>query len=82
MSRRSDKFVREWVRERVHNVPGLEDHRRHCEELAERLKDDAQARGIMPDELAESVGDSYDFMINEYEQIHDPELGFKDARDP
>ncbi|WP_186456869.1 DUF768 domain-containing protein [Sphingomonas suaedae] len=81
MSERSDRFVRAWVSDNVHNIPGLDDYQLHCEELAEKLKDAAQARGIMPDELAESIGDSYDFMINEYEQIRDPDLGFKDGRD-
>lgn len=81
MSQRSDRFVREWVSDNVHTIPGLEDHRRHVEELSERLKDDAQAVGIGPLELAESVGDSYDYLLNEYEQIYDPELGFKDGRD-
>jgi len=78
MTQRSDRFVDSWVSENVHNIPGLDDYRLHCEELAEKLKDAAHAKGIMPDELAESVGDSYDFMLNEYEKIRDPELGFKD----
>jgi hypothetical protein len=78
MSQRSNQFAKEWVTENVHNIPSLDDYRLHCEELVERMQDAAQAKGIMPDELAESVGDSYDFMVNEYEQIRDPELGFKD----
>ncbi len=78
MSKRSDQFARAWVRENVHNNPGLDDHRKHCEILADRLQGDAQAAGINPDELAETVGDAYDFMLNEYEQIRDPDLGFRD----
>lgn len=81
MTQRCNDFVREWVSDNVHNVPGLQDHKRYVEELSERLKDDAQAAGIGPLELAESVGDSYDYLLNEYEQIYDPELGFKDGRD-
>ncbi len=81
MSQRSDRFVREWIGEHLHNVPGLDDYRQHVEALSERLKDDAQAAGISPLELAESVGDSYYHLLNEYEQIRDPELGFKDERD-
>jgi hypothetical protein len=78
MSERSDRFVKRWVQENVHNVPGLDDYRRHVEELVEKLKDDTQQEGIGPTLLAESVGDSYDYLLNEYEQIRDPELGFRD----
>ena len=81
MTQRSDRFVREWVSDNAHNVPGLQDHKQYVEQLSERLKDDAQAAGISPLELAESVGDSYDYMVNEYEHIYDSELGFKDGRD-
>ena len=81
MTQRSDRFVREWVSDNVYNVPGLQDHKQYVEQLSERLKDDAQAAGISPLELAESVGDSYDYMLNEYEHIYDSELGFKDGRD-
>ena len=81
MSTRSDLFVSDWVHEHVHNVPGLQDIPEHARSLAERLQNDAQADGIYLVELEETVGDPYDYVLNEFEQIYDPDLGFKDGRD-
>lgn len=78
MSKHADRFVRSWVSKHIHNIPGLDDCRQHVEALAERLKDDARAEGIDPLDLEEGVGDLCDYLLNEYEQILNPELGFKD----
>ena len=78
MSKRSDAFVEEWVRANVHNVPGVEDARPHVTALTAQLVADALAAGISEDELLDTVGDFDDFLTNEFEQVQDPELGFKD----
>jgi hypothetical protein len=78
MSKRGDVFVKDWVSANVQNIPGLDDFQREVERLAATLKADAKAHGIAAAELDETVGDAGDYLANEYEQIHDPESGFKD----
>ena len=77
MSKRSDEFVKAWVGQNVHTIPGLDDFHGEAERLTDSLIVDAQSAGLSVSELQETTGDIEDFMLNAYEQIHDPELGFK-----
>lgn len=75
MSRRSDDFVKTWVSENVHNVPGLEDQRPEVARLSKLLVADAAVTGIGLSELLETVGDPEDYMENAYLNVHDPDAG-------
>jgi len=79
MADRIQQFVRAWPSENVHPIPGLEDLPREVRRLAAKMIADARICGIGEDELMKSLGDIDDFLTHEYEKIHDPELGFRDA---
>ena len=71
MSVRSDAFVKRWVSENVHNVPGLTDLRAEVVRLAAQLFVDATLQGITGKELADSMGDVREFLTDAYENVHD-----------
>jgi hypothetical protein len=71
MSIQSDDFVRMWVADNVHPVPGLTDLRAEVVRLAAKLFVDAAAVGIRGAELANTVGDVREFLANAYENAHD-----------
>jgi hypothetical protein len=71
MSVRSDAFVKRWVTENVHTVPGLTDLHGEMVRLAAKLFTDAGAVGITGKELADSVGDVREFLADAYENVHD-----------
>jgi len=71
-------FAKSWVSQNVHNVPGLEDMDRHVAGLRPEFIAAAKAQGITESQLDAAVGDIDDFLTHEYENVHDPELGFRD----
>ena len=75
MSDRIEEFVRAWVLENVHNVPGLKDIGDEVSRLSAKLIADARARGFSEKDLSKEVGDIEDFLTPEYENVHDPDAG-------
>jgi len=71
------EFVRSWVSENVHNVPGLENPKDEISRLSAKLIADARLHRISEQELAERVGDIEDLLAAAYENVHDPEAGFR-----
>lgn len=67
-----------WVGQNVHTIPGLEDLEGEVERLRAKLEIDLAA--LVP-EIEAELGDLDDLLSSAYESIHDPELGFRDARD-
>jgi hypothetical protein len=70
MSARSDAFVKRWVAENVHTVPGLTDLHDEVVRLAAKLFIDAAAEGIRGKNLADTVGDVRKFLADAYENAH------------
>lgn len=75
------RIYNDWVADNVHNVPGLAEAadfdaeiRRLHEKLERELSD------LIP-KLEQELGNIDDALTEAYENVHDPELGFKDARD-
>lgn len=73
-----ETFLKKWVSKNVQNVPGLQSLEDEVIRLKSELLADAKATNISESELAEVCGDIGDYLTNEYEQIHDPEAGFRD----
>jgi hypothetical protein len=73
MSVRSDAFVKRWVSENVHNVPGLTDLTSEVARLTGKLFVDAAMLGIDVNELDETVGNVSRFLQDAYEQVHHPD---------
>jgi hypothetical protein len=71
-------FLKTWIADNVHNIPGLEDLPGEVRRLRERLVRDATDAGISVDALEEECGDLDDALTSAYENVHDPELGFRD----
>ena len=76
-SGRSKEFALNWKSENVRNVPGLKNLPCHVDRLADRFKADASAAGISEAELLDAVGNIYSYLSREYENVHNPEHGFK-----
>ncbi len=71
-------FLDHWTRENVHNNPGLDDLQGEVARLREKLERDATGAGVSLDDLEMEAGDLEDHLTQAYENVHDPELGFKD----
>lgn len=78
---RGEVLFDQWAQENVHNIPGLSEADDLKAEVA-RLR--AKLERDLPNDLAqveEDMGDLDDALQAAYENVHDPELGFKDGRD-
>ena len=74
----SERQFQEWVRQNVHNIPGLHDAEGLDAEVARlRVKIERDLPNLIP-QIEEEVGDLDDALRTAYESVHDPELGFKD----
>ncbi|HWA91179.1 MAG TPA: hypothetical protein VG889_14170 [Rhizomicrobium sp.] len=81
MRHQLEQFAQDWVSDNVHNIPGLSeaaDLDREVARLKTKFITDAATRGIPAKDLEAAVGDFDDFLTAAYENVHDPELGFKD----
>ena len=67
MSVRSDAFVKRWVSENIHNLPGLADSTSEVARLTGKLFVDAAMLGIDVNELDETVGNVSHFLLDAYE---------------
>jgi hypothetical protein len=74
-----EKFVRSWVSANVNHVPGLENLEAEIERLCAKLTRDARVERISGGELDKTLGNIDDFLTAEYQKIHEPEAGFRDA---
>jgi len=81
MTSRSMIAYNAWVSDNVHNIPGLsekDDFEAEIGRLRDKLERDLSE--LLP-ELERELGDIDDALIEAYENVHDPELGFKDSSD-
>jgi len=79
MNSKIEEFVTGWKSDNIHNMPGLESLHDEIARLTKKLIEDAAKVGITEIELSRSVGDIGDFLAHAYENVHDPEEGFRDA---
>jgi arginine deiminase len=75
VSKRADTFLKNWISENVHGVPGLEDQRQEVARLVAKSIVDAAIHGIDASELNDSAGDLEDYLEAAYINVHDPDAG-------
>jgi hypothetical protein len=72
--------VREWLQANVNNYP-FEDKAEEVQRLTAALEGHMLSEGYTRDEVEDYTGDLGDYVENYFEQVQDPELGFKDSSD-
>ncbi|MFC0339792.1 hypothetical protein [Paracoccus niistensis] len=72
--------IREWIQRNVHNYP-LEDKAGEVERLVKELEAYLLSLGYTRDEAEDYLGDLDVYVEDQFEQVQDPDLGFKDPRD-
>ena len=71
------RALEEWISANVHNIPGLHDAEGFDAEVARlRAKLEKDLAELIPS-IEEELGDLDDLLTAAYENVHDPELGFK-----
>lgn len=70
-------MVREWLHANVQNYP-LEDKSVEVQRLVHELSDHMMAAGYTRDEVEDHIGNLEDFVEARFEEVQDPDLGFKD----
>jgi hypothetical protein len=70
-------LVNEWLRENVHNYP-LEDKDAEVNRLSQALAVYTMKIGYTQDDVESHIGSMGDYVEDYFEQVQDPELGFKD----
>ena len=77
MSKRAADFMKNWILDNVHNVPGLTNPAPEIDRLASKLRKDAASAGFPTTDLEAAAGNIIDVLTAAYEDVHNPELGFK-----
>lgn len=72
--------IREWIQQNVHNYP-LEDKAVEVERLVKELEAYLPTVGYTREEAEDYLGDLNAYIEDQFEQVQDPDLGFKDPRD-
>jgi hypothetical protein len=78
MNQQIADFVKNWISDNVFNVPGLTDPAPEVAHLAQSLDAATQSAGIPRATIEREMGSFEGFLTEAYENVHDPELGFKD----
>ncbi len=67
-------FLDEWVKNNLHNLPGVEDFREPIKAWADKLVKDAKRERFTEAELVAAVGtDLFDYLLEEYQGFHEPD---------